>query len=207
MEAEAWPDLDWERLAHRHCLQKWVFDRRVPPDEFASYADWREATQRYQAEFVKHHVEALRVLKYRPTGGFCHFAFGDAHPAVSWSVLDHLRVAKPSYAALQTACRPVIVVASRLADGYVPGEAIALDVHVVNDLRQPLADAHVDAQVTWEGGEHRWAWQGDVGADDCVRVGTVQMVVPAAPGPLSLRLELTHPRASSANSYSSVIDR
>ncbi len=43
---------------------------------------------------VRHHVEALRRLKYRPTGGFALFSLADAHPAVTWSVLGHDRAAK-----------------------------------------------------------------------------------------------------------------
>ena len=43
---------------------------------------------------MRRQVEELRRLKYRPTGGFAQFLLADAHPAVSWSVLDHRRVPK-----------------------------------------------------------------------------------------------------------------
>ncbi|MEJ7801546.1 MAG: sugar-binding domain-containing protein, partial [Ilumatobacter sp.] len=36
IDEAAWPDLDWELLGTRHGLQKWVFDERVPPDEFGT---------------------------------------------------------------------------------------------------------------------------------------------------------------------------
>ena len=62
---------------------------------------------------MQHHIETLRRLKYRPTGGFAQFA-ADAHPAVTWSVLDHDRQPKRATHALVEACRPVIVVADRL---------------------------------------------------------------------------------------------
>src|SRR5439155_4940736 len=84
MQAERWPDLDWERLWRTHALQKFAFDRYVPPADFRTYEEWRDATQAYQATVIKHHVETLRRLKYRPTGGFCQFAFADAHPPVTW---------------------------------------------------------------------------------------------------------------------------
>ena len=76
-EPQRWPDLDWARLRDRHNLQKARFDRYVPPADFASFDDWRIATQRYQAELIRRHVEVLRRLKYRPTGGFAQFCLAD----------------------------------------------------------------------------------------------------------------------------------
>ena len=32
------------------------------------------------------HIETLRRLKYRPTGGFVQFSFTEAYEAVGWSV-------------------------------------------------------------------------------------------------------------------------
>ena len=41
LEPERWPDLDWDRLARHHALQKAVFDRQVPPADYERYADWK----------------------------------------------------------------------------------------------------------------------------------------------------------------------
>ena len=139
---------------------------------------------------IRRQVEELRRLKYRPTGGFAQHFLADAHPAVSWSVLDHRRVPKLGWAALRAACRPVIVVADRLPAAVAPGDPLALDVHVVSDLREPLAGLRVEVRATWAGGHHTWRFAGEVDADACVRVGTVQLVVPDAPGPLELDLRL-----------------
>jgi beta-mannosidase len=190
-EPERWPDLDWERLGRTHGLQKVVFDRRVPPSDHPSFDAWRRATQRYQADLVRHHVETLRRLKYRPTGGFAQYALADGHPAVSWSLLDHERLPKAGYAALRAACRPVIVVADRLPAEIRPGDTLALDVHVVSDLRVPLEGVEVAARLRWEGGEQRWRFGGDVAADAVARVGTLPIEVPDRPGPAALDLVLT----------------
>ena len=128
MEPHRWPDLGWDRLAHDHAAQPSILERYVPSDEHGTYEAWKEATQRYQADVIRFHVETLRRLKYRPAGGFAQFCFADGHPGVTWSVLDHLRAPKAGYAALARACRPVIVVADRLAAAVQPGDAIALDV-------------------------------------------------------------------------------
>src|SRR5207244_9018444 len=43
MDAGRWPDLDWERLWRTHALQKFAFDRYVPPAAFRTYEEWRDA--------------------------------------------------------------------------------------------------------------------------------------------------------------------
>ena len=206
MEPDRWPDLDWARLARTHGLQRTQFDTYVPPDHYPTFESWQEATQAYQATVIRHHVEALRRLKYRPTGGFAQFCFADAHPAVSWSLLDHERVPKAAHEAFAAACAPVIVVADRLDASYRPGAQIALDVHVVSDLRLPIAAAVVTARLSWPGGGDEWAWQGDVAADDCVRVGVVQTVIPEVRGALVLELELDADGTKATNRYDAVIE-
>ena len=202
VEPERWPDLDWERLGEHHALQRSMFARNgLDPADFPTYDGWKRAGQRHQSTVLKHHIETLRRLKYRPTGGFCQFLLADAHPAVTWSVLGHDRVAKPGYDALVEACRPVILVCDRPPATVVPGETLALDVHVVSDLRVPIAGGEVQATVRWTGGEHTWHWGGDVPADACVRVGTIALVVPDSPGALQIDLRL----GDLANAYTSVI--
>lgn len=201
MHPADWPDLDWDHLAHRHALQKSIFDTRVPPAAFTRFDDWRRATQAYQAVVIKHHVEHLRRLKYRPTGGFCLFSLADSQPAVTWSVLDHQRGAKLGYQALVEACRPVIVVAERLPEPCAPGAKLGLDVHVVSDRRVIVADAEVTARLSWPGGGHSWRWTGTIDADACQRIGIVRFVVPDAPGTLVLDLDLVGPDVAVTNRY------
>jgi beta-mannosidase len=188
-----WPDLDWEVLGERHCLQKVAFDRYVPPAEHATFDEWRAATQHYQATVIKHHVETLRRIKYRPTGGFAQFLLADCMPAVTWSVLDHSRVPKRGYSALAAACQPVIVVADRLPAVLGAGAPLELDVHVVSDLRHPLVGCRVTATLGWDGGEQIWTFGGNVGADECVLVGHITTEVPSAVGPMWLDLVLDGP--------------
>lgn len=190
-EPDQWPNLDWDRLALRHALQPEAFERYVPPSDYKTFDDWRDATQAYQAIVLKHHIETLRRLKYRPAGGFAAFLWADAHPAVTWSVLGHDRQPKAGYDALVAACAPVIVVADRPADAYAPGGAIDLDIHVVSDLRHDLDDVVVDAVVVWpDGHEHRQTWRGACAADSCVKVGNLVVEVPRSSGQASLLLEL-----------------
>ena len=99
------------------------------------------------------------------------------------------------------ACRPVIVIADQLPDLLQTGDALALDVHVVNDLRRALDGADCTATLRWPGGNHEWRWQGDVGADSVARVGIVRFVVPEVPGELWLDLTIEHNDDIATNRY------
>jgi beta-mannosidase len=200
-EPERWPDLDWDRLGHTHALQRPRFDRYVPPAEHTSFDDWRTATQEYQAEVIRHHIEALRRLKYRPTGGFAQFCFADGHPAVTWSVLGHDRSPKLGFTALQAACRPVIVVADRLPEVVSAGEPVELDVHVVSDLRRAIDDADVTATLRWADGARTWRWGGEIAADACVKVGTVRHDGGFESGPIELSLTCRYEGTEVTNRY------
>ncbi len=46
MEPARWPNLDWERLQQHHGLQLHAFERFVPPADYPTFDQWREATQR-----------------------------------------------------------------------------------------------------------------------------------------------------------------
>ena len=204
---ERWPHLDWETLEAHHALQRAVFDERVPPSGFPTFEAWRQATQEYQARVLRHHIEALRRLKYRPTGGFCLFLLADAQPAITWSVLDHERCPKSGYEAVKAACAPVIVTADRPAALYQAGQRLEADIHVVSDLRTPLAEVEATAVLRWPGGDRRWRFAGDVPADSCTRVGRISHTLPAGgpegPVVLDLAVRWSHGgvTTSVANSY------
>ncbi len=206
MEPHRWPELDWANLEAHHGLDLATLEAHTPRAEHFSFDSWRDATQRYQADLLRRQIEALRRLKYRPTGGFTFLALNDAQPAVSWSVLDHERHPKLAYQAVIDACRPVIVVADPLPASVLVGEAIAVDVHVVSDLRRPLDDVRCTATLRWPGGSHEWAWTGSVPPDECVRVGMARFVVPDATGELWLDLTLEHPEAAASNRYTSTLE-
>ncbi|MEO7398952.1 MAG: hypothetical protein ABIW84_10340 [Ilumatobacteraceae bacterium] len=190
IDSSGWPTMAWDELQARTGLQPAVLETRVQPASCATFAEWRDATQRYQAALLRHHIETLRRLKYRPTGGFALFMLNDASPAISWSILDHKRVPKLGYHAVTEACRPVIVVADRLPPTVAPGDSFALDVHVVNDLRVSVEDAALRAHLRWANGEHEWRYTGTAEADSVTRIAVLQFVVPDAPGELWLDLTL-----------------
>jgi beta-mannosidase len=174
MEPERWPDLDWKQLEARHNLQPQHFERFVPPDEFATFDDWRAATQAYQADLIQLQIEDLRRLRFRPTGGFLQFCFADGHPGVTWSVLDHDRRPKAGHTALATACRSVLPMLDPRT-GHV---------HVANELRRTFPGAEIE--VCPAGGPTvRFA--GDLPADSLTYVGKVELHRLAGPVTVVLR--------------------
>ena len=191
IDTSAWPDLDWERLREHHGLEVEVMMERVPPMDHPTFGSWRTATQRNQAMVLRHHIETLRRLKYRPSGGFCFSWLADPSPMISASVLDDERQPKLAWQAVVDACRPVVVITDPLPPIVSPGDQIGLDVHVVNDLRTALVDATVAITCTWRGGRQQWAFRGDVDADSCARVGRIELTVPDEPGDLLLGLALS----------------
>jgi beta-mannosidase len=205
-QRERWPAIDWAAL-ESDGLDLTTMVGHVDPTDHETLDDWIDATQVHQANLLRRQIETLRRLKYRPTGGFCFTMLADARPTVSTAIVDHERRPKRSVAAVTDACRPVIVVADELPDELDVGATLALDVHAVSDLRRPLDGVLASAHLRWANGEHRWAWQGDVAADDCVRIGTIQFVVPDAVGDLWLDLALEHPDAATTNRYTATITR
>ncbi|MBA2326301.1 MAG: hypothetical protein H0V95_06605 [Actinobacteria bacterium] len=188
MEPERWPDLDWDRLFEHHACQRRIFDRVVPPGDYATFDEWSAATQEYQAALIHLQVEDLRRLKYEPTGGFCHFCFADGHPAVTWSVLDHARAEKRGYAALRDACRSVLAMVE-------PREGV---VHVASELRHGLEDAVIDVHA---GSRRVGKWTGYVPANAVAHVADIDL-----DGTDELVATLTHPEVGSVeNRYSPLI--
>jgi beta-mannosidase len=191
VDVSRWPALDWDDLRDHHGLEVEVMLERVPPEAHPTFSAWRSATQRNQAMILRHHIETLRRLKYRPTGGFCFSWLADAAPMISASVLGADRVPKLAWQAVVEACAPVVVITDPLPGVLAPGDEVALDVHVVNDLRVAIVDATVAVTCTWRGGRKQWRFGGDVEADSCVLVGHLQLTVPDAPGDLLLGLALS----------------
>lgn len=183
-----WPNLDWEALERDHGYERELMEARFDPAAFASFDEWRHTTQQYQANVLKMQIETLRRLKYRPTGGFCFSALADPLPTVSASVLDHRRAPKLAYAAVRSACAPVVVVADVPPDWVNPGDPLRFDIHLVNDRRTALANATTTATMSWAGHSSTWTFGGTVDPDDVVKVGRVSTNVPTTLGELAIEL-------------------
>ncbi len=205
LAAHDWPDLDWARLEAEYGYQRDQFERLFPPSEFDSYESWRSTTQLYQSAVLKTQIETLRRLKYRPAGGFCFYALADPAPVISASIMDHERVPKDAYAVVKAACASVLVVADEPPAWVNEGNRLRLDVHLVNDTRDEIDFAVVDAVATWAGGEQRWRFGGPVPADEVVKVGRIELTVPKTLGELAIELTMTAGELVSHNRYTTAV--
>lgn len=182
-----------------------AFERYLPRRAYASGSSWAHASRAYQADLVRSQIETVRRLKYRPTGGFCLVALADAEPSGGFGVLGYDRQPKPAYEALTDACRPLVVVSDTPPSMAVPGEAISLSIHVVSDLPDRILDSRVTARASAGSWSQVHNWEGTLGADSCVHVGTLDFVVPKVNGPLVIDLEVQAADRTSSNRYQTIV--
>ena len=199
IDTHAWPALDWDALSERFGMQRDAFERFVPASEYANFAAWAQATQRYQADLLKHHIESLRRLKYSPNGGFCFLMLADAQPCIGYGLYDHMRRPKAAVEVVRAACRDVIVTASVPA-AHTVGHEFTCNVHVVSDLTRAIRNAVVTATLDWQGGSRKWAWQGDIDPDSCAKVGSIAIVLSVA-GAATLSLNIEAEGLNESNRY------
>ncbi|MDA3039045.1 MAG: hypothetical protein O3C27_05855, partial [Actinomycetota bacterium] len=182
-----------------------AFDRYLPRRAYSDGAAWSAATQAYQAELLRHHIETIRRLKFRPAGGFCLSALADAEPEGGFGILDHVRNRKPAYDAVLDACRPVVVVAEPLPEVLAPGQHVRTDVHAISDLNQPLGHVQVSAIARCGDWSVTRSWEGNLPANGCEFIGTFEFAVPRTQGSLIVDLHLLAADRAATNRYKSVI--
>jgi hypothetical protein len=87
----------------------------------------------------------------------------------------------------------VIAVLDEVPGQVEVGERLALELHVVNDRRDPVPDLVVQVTSRWAAGSDepvlRTGWRGAVDADAVARVGSLRIRVPAPADPAGASLE------------------
>ncbi len=185
--------------------QRGAFDRYLPRTAYADGRSWAAATQAYQADLLRQHIEMIRRLKFNPAGGFCLTALADAEPAGGFGVLGFDRRRKPAYNAVLDACRPVIVVADLPPPITAPGHVLRFDIHVISDLNRPLGGVRVRATARCGSWSIEREWDGTLPANGCEHVGTFEFVVPELQGSLMLDLHLLTAEEVATNRYQTVV--
>lgn len=185
--------------------ERGAFARYLPRRAYADGHTWARATQAYQAELLRSHIETLRRVKYRPAGGFVLSALADAEESGGFGILFHDRARKPAFDAVVDSCRPVIVVATRPPSVTTAGERLHVDIHAINDRHEPVSDARISAEARcgdWSLSKH---WDGTLDADSCELVGTLSFTVPDLHGALIIDLQLVAADSAVTNRYSTVV--
>jgi beta-mannosidase len=193
LDPDSWPAIDVDRLVNDHGAEADVLLRRFPPADRSGPGEWAADTRRHQDRLLRIQIEALRRRKYRPTGGFALDRLLDGAPAISGSLVDHRRVAKPAFATVAAACAPTIVVADPPLESIAPRSTLRTRVLVVHDGRQPVTHCRVDARllIGSDGPVVERSWGGPLEADSVTLIGTLELPLEGATGPVALDLTLT----------------
>ena len=110
------------------------------PKSLEQYVDF---TQLVQAEGLKFGIEHYRRRKPHCSGTLM-WQFNDCWPGVSWSLVDHDGVRKPSWYAVARAYAPVMASFKEIEDG-------AIELWVVNDSLQDVAITAIVAMACRDG--------------------------------------------------------
>lgn len=106
-----WPvaidDPTWAHVGFQSVF--WVSPGVGGPAQYQSLTEYIQASQAYQAFYIRYVIDQWRRKKFTPVGGYIHFLFTDGWPAITWSVLDYYRLPKAGYQALAQASNPAHV--------------------------------------------------------------------------------------------------
>lgn len=191
-DSSLWPEMDWAGFEEHFGMQAELLCSRVPPEQFASFEDWILATQQYQAALVRQMTEHLRLLKYRPCGGFATYVLRDSRPAISFGLIDSRGNNKLAMDALEHACAPVLPIALGFPTSMVVGEELRVDLHIVSDLRRALPRTELLVELELGETTKTWRFEGDLGPDANELIGSIRVEIDQV-GQLLLRLSVNCP--------------
>ncbi len=154
--------------------------RYVNPHHFEDFQSWAVATQQYQRELIRRQIEAVRLKKYNPSGGFVVTALADAEPWGGFGLVHVDRSPKPSFYAAALANRPVLPVLAEPPASVRAQRTVDLPVHLLNDLFYGLESVEVTAVALAPEGQviAEEQWTVDAPADGAVEVGVMSFAVP-----------------------------
>lgn len=159
-----WPP-DWERWAyHDFQYEQTVWIAGIAPHDgtggaaLGTLADFVARSQAYQAAMLEDAIDHYRRARYQPIGGVFQFMFVDGWPAITWSVVDHLRRPKAGYAALKRAFAPVWLSLRMPTRVHRAGLPLTPDVRVVNDRKHGLEGLTIAFALAGPAGEPLGSW-------------------------------------------------
>ena len=167
MGAQALPEApgDLDVFLEARGAEAEVLRRVIPPTTYPDTKSWTEATRAYQADVLKAMIETLRVLKYRPNGGYCAGTWRNAMPALSRALVDADGTARPALATVTAAQAPLLPVLYPNTATLPARTTTQLALYVCNDTPHDQ-EAVVSATITDQRGTRSRRWQGSVAADE-----------------------------------------
>ncbi len=138
---------------------------QLPPASFDTVDEWADASRWYQAEVMATTLDILRVLKYRPCGGFFAGLWKAPGPGLHRGLFDHDGTPRPVLDAVRRGIQPIHpVVYPPLPD--IPSRTTSrVSVHLCNDSHDDT-DFELWATIVDQRGERTQVWSGRATADE-----------------------------------------
>lgn len=192
VEQQDWSTAEFESLV-----------RYVNPSHYDDFASWAEATDQYQAELLRRHVETIRRRKFQPSGGFCVTALADAEPWGGFGLVRFDRSPKPALAAMSVANQLVLPIIVDPPSAVASDSRVTVGVEVLSDLFYGLDGIMLRAAVNANDGTILAfeQWQLDVDADGPTNVGSVSFQAPGG-GQVEMVLTMIEGGSTVVNGYS-----
>lgn len=105
-------------------------------------------------------------------------ALNDHTSGSGWGVIDLHGKRRPAFAALRSACKPVVVTIDVLPQVTPANGRLSVAVHVSSDLRHDIEGAVVDVAVWGTDSDQTHRFIGTIEADASSYIGTVTVIAP-----------------------------
>jgi beta-mannosidase len=151
---ELWPPgPSW--TFHGAGLKKlWRYARPFLAEGEVTLERFVQASQRAQAHGLQIAIEHHRRARRRGGGGALVWQLNEPWPAISWAIVDFYRTPKPAYEAARRAFSPLLVSLDYPLQACRAGDALEMEVWVLNDTPHPVPGARVQVVLEDEAG-HR----------------------------------------------------
>lgn len=143
-----------------------VLRRVIPPTTYEDSRAWARASQEHQGDVLKAMIETLRVLKYRPTGGYCAGLWRNAHAGLSRALIDADGTPRQALGVVSTAQSPVLPVLYPTTAQIPARTTSSLALFVCNDSAIDYDNATISLTIADQRGERTQRWTGKIPADD-----------------------------------------
>jgi len=175
----------------------------IPPTTYPDVGAWTAAMRSHQANVIKTMIEALRVLKYTPNGGFCAGTWRSAGPGLTRCLIDADGTERPSLAAAKTALQPLLPVLYPAPDTLASRTTSLLGIYLCNDSIEDVS-VEIRATVRDQRGTATRRWSGHVGGDDVEFIDDVAIRGGRIDDEMTVEVEVVNPETSEvigSNSY------
>ena len=152
-----------------------VLRRVIPPATYEDTQAWAAASQAHQGEVLKAMIETLRVLKYRPVGGYCAGIWRNAQAGLSRALVDADGSPRLALDAVTAAQQPVLPVLYPTTSQIPARTSTSLALYVCNDSPVDTNDALITATVTDHRGTRTRQWRGNFAADETQFIADVTL--------------------------------